>query len=62
MSRPNCTIDLSELTATDALRKIIAVLKEHFPLETPGRKWVDEDIYRVLIKASAEASTERAYL
>jgi hypothetical protein len=57
MSRPNCTIDPSKLTASDALCEIIAVLKEHFPLETPGRKWVDEDIYRLLIKASAEAGT-----
>lgn len=57
MSRPDDTMVPSELTAGDALREIIAVLKEHFPLETPGRKWVDEDIYRVLIKASAEAST-----
>jgi len=57
MSRPDDTIVPSELTAGDALREIIAVLKEHFPLETPGRKWVDDDIYRVLIKASAEAST-----
>lgn len=57
MSRPNDTIVPSELTASDALREIIAVLKEHFPLETPGRKWVDEDIYRVLIQASAEAGT-----
>ena len=57
MSRPNDTIVPSELTASDALREIIAVLKEHFPLEMPGRKWADEDIYRVLIQASAEAST-----
>ncbi|MBM4464356.1 MAG: ISH3 family transposase, partial [Chloroflexi bacterium] len=57
MSRPDDTIVPSELTAGDALREIVAILKEHLPLETPGRKWVDEDIYRVLIKASAEAST-----
>ena len=53
MSRPNDTIVPSELTASDALREIIAVLKEHFPLEMPGRKWADEDIYRVLIQASS---------
>lgn len=57
MSRLNNAIVPSELTASDALREIMAVLKRHFPLETPGRKWADEDIYRVLVKASAEAST-----
>ncbi|NIN68635.1 MAG: ISH3 family transposase [Anaerolineae bacterium] len=57
MSRSNDTIVPSELTASDALGEIIAVVKGHFPLQTAGRKWIDADIYRVLIKASAEAST-----
>lgn len=57
MSRANGTIVPSELTASDALREIIAVLKAHFPLQTAGRKWIDEDIDRILVKASADAST-----
>lgn len=45
------------LVASDALDEVVAVLKRHLPLATEGRKWTQDDIYRVLVDASVRAST-----
>ena len=51
------TISRNALTASDTLDEVMAILKRHLPLAMQGRKWVAEDIYLVLVDASARAST-----
>lgn len=47
----------STLTASDTLNEVVAVMSRHLPLATRGRKWTQDDIYRILVNASTGAST-----
>jgi len=51
------TLSRSSLMASDALAMTVDTLKRHLPLAVHGRKWTQDDIYRVLVDASARAST-----
>jgi len=51
------TLSYSTLTASDTLDEVVTALKRHLPLTTNGRKWTQDDIYRILVDASARAST-----